>query len=122
MKKSPKSGFKNESFNPDLRLVIHPSFTLFQFVLQKGKLSLSKGDSPSRLNAFTLFEGRIFFRETHSPFEKWVIHLSKRVNGRVRIIQFFFIFWRELLSFFRGNFSMNWGKFLFLFIENFGQN
>ncbi len=46
-----------------LKRVIHPSFTLFAFTLQKG-------DSPSRVNTFTFLEGWVFFREAHSSFGK----------------------------------------------------
>ena len=50
------------------RRVIHPFwgwFTLFE-----GDSPFKEGDSPSRVNTFTLFEGWIFFPEAHSPFEK----------------------------------------------------
>ena len=47
---------------------IHPSKGWINFL--EGDSPFKKGDSPLRMNAFTLVEGWILFWETHSPFEK----------------------------------------------------
>ena len=36
----------------------------------EGLFTLFEGDSPPRVNTFTLFEGWIFFPETQSPFKQ----------------------------------------------------
>jgi hypothetical protein len=66
--------FHSPFFHSPLKRVIHPSFTLFQLRLL--------GDSPSRVNTFTLFEGQILLFEAFKP--KFCFNFFAFKNGFFR--------------------------------------